>query len=140
MQIQAKFARLNLLTTESESHALYILFYLPILGCGIPADSDLQLRESCFDRNRNRLGWISGCESAKLVERNGRQVQVGGPPQRNICSGRGGGFAMPYEVGFVIDFETIDNIPRGCGNLDGPWIQKFSKPDCDPRFCSDEAR
>ena len=118
----------------------YYFFNLLNLGCGIPADSDLQLRESCFDRKRNKMGWISGCESAELVERNGRQVQVGGPPQRNICSGRGGGFAMPYEVGFVIDFETIDNIPRGCGNLDGPWIQKFSKPDCDPRFCSDEAR
>ena len=90
--------------------------------------------------NKQRIWWVPGCESAELVERNGRLVQVGGPPQTHVCTGRGGGFAMPYEVGFVIDFETIDNIPRGCGNLDGPWIEKMSKPDCPERFCGNLAR
>ena len=53
------------------------------------------------------------------------------------------GFAMPYEVGFVIDLDTIDNIPRGCGNLDGPWIKQYAKPACAQKAawsCGDLAR
>merc|ERR1719284_344543 len=53
------------------------------------------------------------------------------------------GFAMPYEVGFVIDLNTIDNIPRGCGNLDGPWIKQYAKPACAQKAawsCGDLAR
>ena len=32
-------------------------------------------------------------------------------------------FAMPYEVGFVIDFEVEEgiNIPKNCGTLSSPW-------------------
>ena len=111
----------------------------------MPANSDLQLRKTCFDKNHDRLLWTPGCETANLVERNGRLVQVGGPPMDACNVGELGrmGFAMPYEVGFVIDLDTIDNIPRGCGNLDGPWIKQYAKPACAQKkqwSCGDLAR
>ena len=108
-------------------------------GCGIPQDSDLQLRERCFEVNLDRRWYIQGCDSAELVERNGRLVQVGGPPKPDVCTNGGNGIAMPYEVGFVIDLETVDNIPRGCGILDSPWIKKYAKAECG-RYCGDLAR
>ena len=108
-------------------------------GCGIPQDSDLQLRERCFEVNLDRRWYIQGCDSAELVERNGRLVQVGGPPKPDVCTNGGNGIAMPYEVGFVIDLETFDNIPRGCGILDSPWIKKYAKAECG-RYCGNLAR
>ena len=40
-------------------------------------------------------------------------------------------FAMPFEVGFVIDFDIDDElIPKGCGQLDEKWCNNFSEPGC----------
>ena len=100
-------------------------------------ESDLQLRSYCFDKDGNRLAF-HGCETAELVEKNGIKVQVGGPPVApwDVCKQSHSMFATPYEVGFAIDFTTIDNIPRGCGPLDGAWIKEYAKPDCKP-YCDD---
>ena len=100
-------------------------------------DSDLQLREFCFDQNRNRKS-LPGCETAELVERNGKTVQVGGPPipWQSTCQTTDNFFASPFEVSFAINFTTIDNAPRGCGPLDGEWIKEYAKPDCKP-YCND---
>ena len=40
-------------------------------------------------------------------------------------------FAMPFEVGFVIDFDIDDElIPKGCGQLDEKWCNNWSQPGC----------
>ena len=62
-----------------------------------------------------------GCESAVLIEKNGFLYQTGGPIENKIAyckSPDNGGFALPYEVGFVVNFTSINSKPRGCGVLD----------------------
>ena len=62
-----------------------------------------------------------GCESAELIEKNGFLYQTGGPIENksSYCkSPDNGGFALPYEVGFVVNFTSINSKPRGCGVLD----------------------
>ena len=47
--------------------------------------------------------------------------QIGGPIENknSYCkSPDNGGFALPYEVGFVVNFTSINSKPRGCGVLD----------------------
>ena len=40
-------------------------------------------------------------------------------------------FAMPFEVGFVIDFDIDDElIPKGCGQLDEKWCNNGSESGC----------
>ena len=79
---------------------------------------------------------ISECKNAKLVERNGYLFQVGGPPvdenedvSRDVIRGPGGWtFMAPFELSFVLNFTVIDNMPRGCGPLDGDWIKDQKGP------------
>ena len=40
-------------------------------------------------------------------------------------------FAMPFEVGFVIDFDIDEElIPKGCGQLDEKWCNNGSQLGC----------
>ena len=40
-------------------------------------------------------------------------------------------FAMPFEVGFVIDFDIDEElIPKGCGQLDEKWCNNGSESGC----------
>ena len=75
--------------------------------------------------------WIPGCDTAELVENgDGFLIQKGGPPVNNQECKTGIMFAMPYEVGFVVNFTVgEENIPRGCGILDGDWRFMRGKPD-----------
>ena len=104
------------------------------IGCGISDDSDYQMRQQCFGRKSDGSGfdqatWKPGCDTAELVEKNGFVYQIGGPPQlkSKLCK-TGLVFAMPYEVGFVLNFTLEDNYPRGCGPLDGNWRFGKGKP------------
>ena len=102
------------------------------IGCSVE-DPDLQMRKKCFTRRADGSGFDkkgdSGCEDAELVERDGFLIQTGGPalPMTSACR-KGWMFAMPYEVSFVLNFTVIDNLPRGCGLLDGEWRYTKMKP------------
>ena len=75
---------------------------------------------------------------ADIIKKDHGYVQVGGPPlldestanfedevTEGECKTSAIAFAMPYEVGFVMDFEVDeDNIPTGCAELDEPWISE----------------
>ena len=66
-----------------------------------------------------------GCESAELIEKNGFLYQTGGPIENKSAyckSPDNGGFALPYEVGFVVNFISINSKPRGCGVLDLDYL------------------
>ena len=94
-------------------------------GCAIE-DSPLKMRRKCFTKRADGSGFDkkgdSGCQNAELVEKDGFLYQKGGPPMsmKSTCQ-KGWMFAMPYEVSFVLNFTVIDNLPRGCGLLDGEW-------------------
>ena len=100
------------------------------------------MREQCFTPEADGTGYskksLQGCDTSELVEKDGFLFQKGGPPmnQDKVCGG-GWTFAMPYEVGFVLNFTVIDNYPRGCGPLDGDWRFKSGKPNCQP-YCEDD--
>ena len=109
------------------------------LGCFRPAkDSDnpskLVEKEGAFWREINK----KTCKNtgADIIKRGHGFAQVGGPPLMNEseadlekevmegqCKPSATAFAMPYEVGFVLDFDVdADNVPTGCAELDDPWI------------------
>ena len=63
--------------------------------------------------------------------------QRGGPlryqdnSKEKPCMSQHQAFAMPYEVGFVIDFEIDEElIPKGCGQLDEKWCNNGNQPGC----------
>ena len=115
------------------------------VGCAKQADPDMELRKTCFkgtddeDEADLEVGgklWkrVGGhrCKKsdARLVEREGKRgvFQIGGPPlDEHIqeCKTSFKAFAMPYEVGFVLDFKVDDdNIPMGCAQLNEDWDSK----------------
>ena len=117
-------------------------------GCAKHADKDFEKRKKCFTTVENEedadpeLGMVGGkywrrrggkkCEqsNAKLVEREGKRgvFQVGGPLLKDYkaeCKNSFKAFAMPYEVGFVLDFKVDeDNLPKDCAQLNEPWDSK----------------
>ena len=111
-----------------------------ISGCGLSPESDLSMRELCFTPVGNGYSKksLQGCDASELVEKDGFLFQKGGPPmnQDRACKD-GWTFAMPYEVGFVLNFTVIDNYPRGCGPLDGDWRFKFGRPNCQ-KYCGND--
>ena len=51
--------------------------------------------------------------------------------QDKPCMNQHQTFAMPFEVGFVIDFDIDEElIPKGCGQLDEKWCNNWSEPGC----------
>jgi len=107
------------------------------LGCKRPDDNpDMELRETCFkliNGNWKKLNGIKGCKTAERFERDGMSFQRGGPlkyQNKTIpCMNQHQAFAMPYEVGFVIDFDIDEElIPKGCGQLDEKWCN--NQPGC----------
>ena len=76
---------------------------------------------------------------ADIIKKDQGYVQVGGPALRDessadfadesarggVCSTSAIAFAMPYEVGFVMDFDVDeDNVPMACAELDDPWVSE----------------
>ena len=103
------------------------------LGCKPQDDPDLQLREKCFKWKNEKwsLRSVAGCETANYVEKDGKLFQTGGPIKykteedraKGPCNNQHQTFAMPFEAGFVIDFDIDDeNIPKGCGPLNEPFV------------------
>ena len=64
-----------------------------------------------------------GCESAEIIEKDGIFYQVGGPVEdkKSYCT-KLGGFALPYEVSFMVNFTSINSKPGGCGVLDLDYL------------------
>ena len=100
----------------------------------------------CFVKKSDGSGYdrknLQGCETAELFENDGFLYQKGGPPkpQDSSCYNEIIMFAFPYEVGFVVNFTTINNYPRGCGYLDGDWRMTGLKPDCNSKDCHGDPR
>ena len=100
------------------------------VGCAKQADPDMELRKTCFkgtddeDEADLEVGgklWkrVGGhrCKKsdARLVEREGKRgfFQIGGPPldeHLQECKTSFKAFAMPYEVGFVLDFKGFRDL------------------------------
>ena len=107
---------------------------------GFPLENpDLKMRKQCFIHKPDGKGYdlnttLSGCETAELFEKDGFLIQKGGPPVDEEDNMRVGGtrsgfsFITPFELGFVLDFDVIDNYPSGCGNLDGDWTKDKQTP------------
>ena len=119
---------------------------LYVLGCALPTDSDLQMRQRCFVKKPGSSGTtlsefdkkaLKGCEMAELISKDGFLYQKGGPPmsQDEACKTSIIPFAMPYELGFVLNFTMENYYPRGCGPLDGAWRLTGQGPDCNSKQC-----
>ena len=108
-----------------------------VLGYSLK-NSDLKMRQQCFIPKDDGKGYalnntIAGCETAELFEKDGFLFQKGGPPMDEEKERRNGirsglSFLTPFELGFVLDFDVIDNYPSGCGNLDGDWRKDKMAP------------
>ena len=80
----------------------------------------VNIPQECFEQlHRNLTTYFLKGGPANNVE-----GQYGGP-----CS-NGNTFFTPYEAGFVLNFTIVDGLPRGCGELDGPWRFKQPRPNC----------
>ena len=105
-----------------------------LIGCVPKDDPDLQLRRRCFVPNADgsgfdRLDWMTGCTSAELIEKDGFTYQKGGSADPDACHPSSSAFVIPFEVGLVVNFTVgEENIPRGCGPLDGSWREWNGKP------------
>ena len=113
-----------------------------ILGCNPNAliSPDLQMVKPCFQLNEAGdyvKNTISGCDAAKLVEKEGIFYQIGGPLESSeqLCKPTNQMFMFPYEAGFVLNFTVAeDNTPQGCGTLDGEWRKENQRPINEPDF------
>jgi len=105
-------------------------------GCNPNAliSPDLQMVKPCFQLNEAGdyvKNTISGCDAAKLVEKEGISYQIGGPLESSeqLCNPITNLFMFPYEAGFVLNFTVAeDNTPQGCGTLDGEWRKENQRP------------
>ena len=115
------------------------------LGCFRPAkdtDDPLKLVEKAGALWKEINKKACKNTGADIIKKDRGYVQVGGPVlmdessailekewKEGQCKPSAIAFAMPYEVGFVMDFEVDqDNVPMGCAELDEPWVsEKYAR-------------